>query len=173
MDKKTPVLDLEARNTIYWIISKHPGLHFRELQRRTGLVIGSLQYHLNYMKKKGLITEQKSWDYSRFYIKGELSEEERKLMSSLRQKNIRILVTFLYNCKGCQHKDIAKNVGLSPSTVSWYLNRLCEVGIVKNAKDGRETRFELTNPELLVRVLIKYRESFLDKLVDKFIEDWV
>ena len=172
MEEKNPALELEVRGEIFKCLSKSPGLHFRELQRRTGLATGSLQYHIDYLKKKGLITEQKSWDYSRFYPTKELSEKEQEIMSSLRQKNVRKLLIFLLKNPGSNHGQIQKNLGLSPSTVSWYLKRSVESGILHQEKKGRQSHFYITDPETMIKILITYRESFLDKLLDMFIEGW-
>lgn len=166
-------LELDVRRRIHDIIFKSPGIHFRELQRQTKLVIGSLQYHLNYMVKKGIIAEHKSGDYSRFYVEGELTELEKKIMSALRQKNMRKLVIYLLQKnKPANHKEITCELKLSPSTVSWYLSRLVQFGILKQKKKGRETYFSVAESDKVIRVLIKYRESFLDKIVDKFIDAW-
>ena len=42
---------LTPRDKIYSIIVQNPGLHFREIQRRTNIATGALQYHLEYLKK--------------------------------------------------------------------------------------------------------------------------
>lgn len=166
-------LELEVRKRLYDIISKSPGIHFRELQRQSKLVIGSLQYHLNYMVKRGLIVEHKSGDYSRFYVEGELTEQEKSIMSSLRQKNMRkLVIVLLQTGKPIIHKKLTEHLDLSPSTVSWYTTRLSESGVLKQLKKGRETYFSVNDPEVVARVLIKYRETFLDKVVDKFIDAW-
>ncbi|MCK4365849.1 MAG: winged helix-turn-helix transcriptional regulator [Thermoplasmatales archaeon] len=42
------ILELETRRQIYNIILENPGLHLRELSRRTNLSFGGLRHHLNY-----------------------------------------------------------------------------------------------------------------------------
>lgn len=172
MEETNPALELEVRKTIYQTILKSPGLHFRELQRRTDLVIGSLQYHLNYLKKRGLIIEEKDRGYSRFYVGGKLDEREKELLSFLRQGTVRRIIFFLVEHPNSNHKRITEKMRLSPSTVSWHLKRLTEAEILKNIRRGRESYFKVSNPDLIIKVLISYRESFIDRLVDKFIESW-
>ena len=45
------VLALGVRREIFELIKQSPGLHFREIKRRTNLAIGALQYHLNVLEK--------------------------------------------------------------------------------------------------------------------------
>ena len=51
---------LSPRDKIYSTVVKNPGLHFREIQRRVDIATGALQYHLDYLKKKHLIYEEKN-----------------------------------------------------------------------------------------------------------------
>ena len=48
-------LALETRRKLFDEIRAFPGIHFRELRRRTGLAIGSLQYHLDVLCKARLV----------------------------------------------------------------------------------------------------------------------
>ncbi|HLC76566.1 MAG TPA: winged helix-turn-helix transcriptional regulator, partial [archaeon] len=56
-------LDLEVRRRIYDCIVGSPGLHFREIQRRTNLATGSLDYHLHFLHKNGIIRTERDKNY--------------------------------------------------------------------------------------------------------------
>jgi DNA-binding transcriptional ArsR family regulator len=60
----------------------------------------------------------------------------------------------------------------TPSTISWHLKKLIDVSIVNKEVEGRRSFYSVNNPDLIIKVLIKYKESFLDILVDRFIEMW-
>ena len=171
MRRRKPPLELEVRRKVYQTISDSPGLHFRELKRRTGLVIGALQYHLDYLKKEGLVSEEKDRDYSRFYPK-DLEDGQKEVLSFLRQESIRRLLLFLLEHPKSKHKKIVSKLALSPSTISWQLKRLTEKGILIKTTKGRESKFEVKEPGQVVKLLITYKKSFLDKLVDSFIASW-
>jgi predicted transcriptional regulator len=51
MISREEILKLETRRKIYKIILENPGLHLREILRRTKLSYGVLSYHLKYLKK--------------------------------------------------------------------------------------------------------------------------
>ncbi|MDW7732882.1 MAG: winged helix-turn-helix domain-containing protein [Methanolobus sp.] len=74
--------------------------------------------------------------------------------------------------QGMNNKDLSSAVALSPSTVSWHLNKLVAAGVVKKAVNGRESNFEVIDPEAVAELMITYKASFFDKLLDNFIEMW-
>src|SRR3989338_6858376 len=132
------VLSLESRQKIYDLLSSSPGLHFREIQRRTGLATGSLQYHLDYLAKKHLIRQVKEKKFSRFYLVRESFEQEKE-MSALRQESTRkIMLLLLQKKRGASNKQISKAIELSPSTTSWHLEKLLSKGIVIKKRSGRK-----------------------------------
>ncbi|XRP96647.1 winged helix-turn-helix transcriptional regulator [Methanocaldococcus sp. 16A] len=166
-------LELELRRKIYNLIKKHPGIHFRELERKLNIATGNLQYHLQYLEKKNLIKSENDGGYVRYFPKDcQLDENEKKIMSFLRRRTSRYIILYLLSRESTNNKNIAKDLNLSPSTVSWHLNNLINAGIVEKEKIGRESFFKIKNPEKIVNILITYRESFLDKIIDRFIETW-
>jgi len=169
---KDAVLELDTRRRIYDMIVGTPGIHFRELQRRVTIAYGSLQYHIEFLLRHGLIEEEKGKDYSRYFPAGFKSIRERELISLLRQKSIRRILLFLLENSGSRNKDLVEAVGLSPSTVSWHMGRLIRAGAVKQQKSGNETQFCVIEPDAITRLLVTYRSSFLDEIVDRFVEVW-
>ncbi len=51
------------------------------------------------------------------------------------------------------NKDLSSAIGLSPSTVSWHLNKLVATGIVKKTVHGRESNFEVIGPEKVAELI--------------------
>ena len=74
------ILKLEARQNIYILILKNPGLHQREISRRLDIPFSTTQYHLRFLKKRNLIIEKSENRYSRFYIANKTNPMERKLL---------------------------------------------------------------------------------------------
>jgi predicted transcriptional regulator len=166
-------LELETRKRIYNQIKKSPGINFRELQRRLDLVVGNLQYHLHYLEKRNMITASKDGDYVRYFAKDRsLNENERKTLSFLRRSSCRHILIQLLNNPNLNNKELSQAVDLSPSTISWNLNKLVEAEIIKRIKTGRISTFTIVDPSALCELLICYKESFLDTLVDGFIDMW-
>ncbi|MBI2208613.1 winged helix-turn-helix transcriptional regulator [Candidatus Woesearchaeota archaeon] len=169
---KKKVLELDARRKIYDIVRKFAGCHFREIERKSGLSTGSIKYHLSYLTKHGLIKEERDGNNLRYYP-NEFGSEDKKLLGLLRQKSIRKIVLFILTHNNCNHKQIVQFVGLSPSTVSWHLKKLEESNIIGFAKKGRKTAYGiLIDKGNIINLLITYRESFLDSVVDRVIDMW-
>lgn len=172
-DTLDEALELKAREKIYRIIEESPGLHFREIQRRAEIAVGSLQYHLDYLQKKHLVRIEKQGKFVRYYsIRGKQLGEDEKIMSLLRQNTIRRIVLFLLEKKQANNLSISNAVNLSASTVSWHLEKMLEEGLIEKEKQGRESIFVLREPEKVAQIVINYKESFLDQWVDNFAEMW-
>lgn len=166
-------LELETRKRIYDQIKKAPGVHFRELQRRLELEVGNLQYHIHYLEKRNLIKASNDGNYVRYFVRDRsLNETERKILSLLRRSSCRHILIQLLNNPNLNNKELSKAVDLSPSTISWNLNKLVEAGIIERTKTGRISTFAVVDPLTVHELLICYKESFLDTLVDGFIEMW-
>jgi predicted transcriptional regulator len=170
--KNKGVLELETRRKIYELVSKFAGNHFRDIERKCGLSASSVRYHLNYLNKRGLISEEKDGSNLRYYPK-EFNFGNKKLLSLLRQNSLRKILLFVLNNKSCNQDDISRFVGLSSSTVSWHLKKLINHEIIEDDRNGRKVEYRLLiDNEEVVNLLITYKESFFDSLVDKTIEMW-
>jgi predicted transcriptional regulator len=92
-------LKLETRKKIYNIILKHPGLHLRELSRKTDISFGGLRHHLKYLKKNGYLTIKVDRRYTRYYAVKEVGKKDKELMNLMRQDIPRKIIMLLL-CEG-------------------------------------------------------------------------
>lgn len=166
--KEEEVLALEKRRKIFSIIHQIPGIHFRELQRKAEAGTGNVDYHLKYLEAAHLIKVEKQKGVVRYYPLG-LNQEERVILGILRQANFRKLIIHILEKGSLRQKEIAAYLGITPSSATWYLKQLLDPGILNVSKDGREKYYYLSDEEVVVKVLITYKESFFDTLVDKFV----
>ena len=171
--EKQEALFLDTRQRIYNLIEQNPGLHFREVQRRTGLAVGSLQYHLDYLNKKHLIRIEKRGKFTRYYsVQGHQLGDAQLTMSLLRQESLRKIMIFLLTKRRANNTRIAEALGLSPSTISWHLDKLVEAGLLEKKRKGRKIFYKIINPDQAANLLREYKKSFFDELVDNFVEVW-
>ena len=171
-ERRIKALELEIRQSLYSLISACPGLHFREIQRRTEVATGQLTYHLDYLAKAGLLRTSSDGEYLRYYAYPEISDEERRVLELVHHKSIRHILLHLLENDVCINEQLTGHLHLSPSTVSWHIKRLVDENIVEKKTSGRESLYSVNDPELIKKVLIKYRETFMDKLVNRFKEMW-
>lgn len=170
-------LQLDVRRKIYDVIEHSPGLHFREIQRRCELAVGSLQYHLDYLQKHHIIRTQTEGKFVRYYSvrgrqvgEGQTHEIGQKTMAFLRHESTRKIILFLLSQKRANNERIAEEIQLSPSTTSWHLDKLVEAGVLIRQREGRKSFFELVNASAAQQLLITFKKSFLDQAVDNFVE---
>lgn len=171
-DNKADVLKLESRRKIYEVVRQNAGGHMREIQRVSGLSYGMISYHLSYLERHNLIKEEKDGNYVRYYpVSVEVKDE--KLLALLRQRSVRMILLFIITHDGCSHQEISSGVNLSASTTTWHLKKLINNCIVVSDKKIKCKAYSLgVSKEHIISLLITYRESFLDTLVDGLLELW-
>jgi predicted transcriptional regulator len=169
---KKEILENERRGEIYEFIKKNPGLHLRELQRRLNLPLTSLEYHVDYMVRKNVLLKESSKHYSRYYAK-HLDDEEKRILKSLRQKRLREIVLILLEKEKAKYSFLLKSLDIPPSTLSFYLKYLIKNKIISKNKIGYENIYFLNEMDRIAKVLITYKGSFIDKLIDKTLNTWL
>ncbi len=170
--REEEILSLDARKKIYDLVTTFAGSHFRELERKSGLSTGVVKYHLNYLSKHGLIKEEKEHNNLR-YFPNYFTTENKKLLSLLRQKSIRRIMICIILSPSCDYEQLVDVVRVSPSTISWHLKRLEEEKIISRVKINQKTKYNLLiNKNEIIKLLITYRETFFDNVIDNVIEMW-
>jgi len=168
-EKERELLKLDVRKRIYIIVKKFAGCHFREIERKSKLSTGSVNYHLNHLIKYGLIKQEKLDNNILFFPQS--FKGNTKLLGLLRKESIRKIILFILINENCNHKQIVRFVGLTPSTVSWHLKRLVKNKIIETFKKKREKKYKLLlKREEIILLLNSYRDSFLDPLIDQIIK---
>ena len=166
-------LELESRKRIYECVRNSPGIHFREIQRRTNLPIGVLEYNLNCLVNRSLLSVDKQESFSRYFPCGQLNAEKQRIMAALRQEIPRGIMLYLMRHPGASHGEVLSNFTISGGTLSYHIKKLVARGVLKLEKVGRESRMTVIDPDKVADLLIIYRRTFLDKLVDDFVAMYV
>lgn len=183
--ERSNILYLEKRRQLYNYIKKNPGLHIRGIVRELHLTYSNVNYHLHYLKKLGLITIKTTDSYYRVYPTDCIGKMDKEILNIIRKKTNRyILLYFWYNPISTL-SDLAKNLDKNPSTISFHLKKLINLGIIEPAptKDGialtnipsgrnvertpfkSETFYRVKNPSLIKKIFINHKKSLTkDKL---------
>lgn len=162
-------LELTNRKRIFEVVRQNPGVHFRGLQRLTKMPIGVLTYHLDYLADRGLLTVDKQESFTRYFPEGRISREKQRMLAMLRQEIPRGIILFLLMNPGATHGQVLENFTISGGTLSYHVKKLVSSGIISVERTGRESRLTVIEPDKISDLLIVYRRSFLDRLVDEFI----
>jgi predicted transcriptional regulator len=166
-------LELDTRRRIYRKISAVPGMYFRELQRALKLEVGEAEYHLSYLEKAGLVSVQLEANRKRYFARGAVNEEERRLLVLLRQEVPRRIVMEILLAGKRSFQELLEKSGKAKSTVSFHLSKFTEAGHLAVERVGKENVYSMREPEKIAKALIAYRATFLDEAVDRFAEAWL
>ncbi|ABK78398.1 uncharacterized protein conserved in archaea [Cenarchaeum symbiosum A] len=144
------------------VITKNPGIKFREIMRATGLKNGVLSHHLGKMERSGTVQAVREPRQTRFYPL-EISESESKIIKSLRRGTPRkILRSLMLNKEGLEFGEIVNESSKSPSTVSLYLSRMVDDGVVQVALENRKKRYFISERASVDRLIEDYHPGMLD-----------
>jgi predicted transcriptional regulator len=169
---KDEILENERRRKIYAAIEGSPGIHLRELQRILNMPLTTLEYHLSYMARKKILFAETEGHHKRYYTKP-LDPEDKKVLAALRQKRMREIVLIILANEKAKYQLLAERLRLSHSTLSSYLKYLVNKNILVKEKIGYENLYTVRDEERVAKVLLAYKPSFLDKLVDKALDTWM
>lgn len=158
--------ELETRKRVYDLVVQNPGVHLREIERLTNLPLGVVRYHLDRLQREGLIEPQADRYFKRFFPKNRIPNVPTETFSVLRQDSLRRIVLQLLNNPGSTHQALKNALGLPPSTLSTYLSILLGKNVVRRERKGKENLYFVVDEESVMKVLLVYRPSFLDTLVD-------
>ena len=172
MKTREKILENEHRRTIYNFVKDNPGLHMRELQRKLDIPLSTLEYHLDYLEKKDVLSQEDDRRYCRYFA-DEHSEEEKTLLSALRQKRLREIILLVLSEELICFKELINEISIAESTLSHYLRYLSEREILVRERIGVETCYRLKSEKTVVYSLLCYQTSFVDKLVDNVLNSFL
>lgn len=140
------VLDNPKRFSIYEYIKINPGVYFSELVEKTGLDRGTVRHHVKTLEAQNKVEAYKDGRKMRYFQNNFTYDEGGKKVISALQNNTnqRIISEILSgNCN--TNVALAQEIGVSKSTISWYIGNLKEIGLIKEAKRGRNIIYRI-NP---------------------------
>ena len=152
------LLELKTRERIFNIIKEKPGIFVRELQRETNFSIGQLTYHLSLIVKANLVKEFSDNRFRRFYT-NEIDEYEMRILSLLRQSNIRNILALFLTKNKITNKELSMHMDLSKSTISWHLQNLKSFNLINGERKGSRTFYSLKNRKEIRKIMMKYRKK--------------
>jgi predicted transcriptional regulator len=158
------------RDKLLRYINGNPGIRYRELLRISNLSNGVLTYHLALLEKSDRIQVDRNENkkMTRYYPNN-IPIEETNIIGCIRQDAARQIILFILENDLCTFDEIIEHTKKAPSTISWHLKRLKEAGII-SIQHGRYHLYHVINREMVAEVLRKYKQSFIDKVVDRYTE---
>jgi predicted transcriptional regulator len=135
-------LEVKLDSNILSFIRENPGSHLRKIKKELSLSMGSVQYQLDRLEKRGLITSSKCGFY-RFYFPVGMEDFDKKIIQILSQEKSKLILLFIIKRRNPTQGEIAKEVGIASPSVNWHVQRLIELKIIEEIKDGRYKRYKI------------------------------
>jgi predicted transcriptional regulator len=175
------LLELETRRTIYNLVLSQPGLHLREIQRRLGMHVNLVEYHLHHLIGSELVVSLHQGGYNRFFATqspgdsgqvDRLTSHEKRVIGLMRQPMPLKIMVYLIAAGMAQHKAICDHLGCAPSTLTYHMKKLVKNEVVIQRSAGEGKGYHLADRRAVARLLMLYRPAPFDQ-VDAFSELWL
>lgn len=159
------------RTNILDVVERAPGTHLRGIERATALPLGQVLYHLDRLERMGLVVSARDAGFRRYFATRGIGRIEKRTLSALRSEAPRRIVLTLLARGPLPHKELQAALGVAGSTLSFHLQRLLAIEVLRRDRVGATNVYALTDPVLARRDLVYYRESFQDPEVDRFVQE--
>jgi len=148
---KDQILELETRRQIYEFILKNPGSHLSEISRKLKIPKTTLNYHLNNLKKRGLIASIFEDKNSRFFIKQRFGNLEKKFIHILRKETPRNIILFIGWNTCASQAELSRELERSHTTIEKHLKKLLELGIIESIPIENGSMYTVKNTRIIDR----------------------
>jgi predicted transcriptional regulator len=158
----------DVRRAVREHVHSHPGVHFNQVTRDLDIATGQAQYHLRRLGDAGDLISEQLRDRTHYYPQG-YDASERRALALLRRETTRAIIALALEDPEPAAADVAADLDLARSTVSWHLSTLVDAGIAEKRYDSSgRVHVALTRPEETRQLLGEVTPSWPDRLVDRF-----
>lgn len=164
------LLALKRRRVIFGHISANPGTYLREMETALGLSVGDLQYHLGQLEKGGLVTTHDDGRRKGYFVASEVPYFDRGIISIIRMRTPRRIIIFLLTHRDATFGEILANFNFTKGALSFHLKRLVKADVITRGRRERESTFEVKEPERVSGLLITYKASIADEVLDGVVD---
>ena len=166
-DKANDALVLESRRRIYEYVSARPGMHLRGIARSLSLPLGTALYHLDCLVNAELVVVRRDGRYKRFFANHTLGRREKDYISVFHHAVPRRIMAVLLAQGRRTQRELARDVGVSRSTLSFHVTNMVRQGILRCEHRWPENLYDAVEPELAARVVLEQRATFSDEVVER------
>ncbi len=152
------------RDLIEQIISENPGIHFREIQRKSGAAVGQVEYHLYQLERMEKISIKKDGKLKRYFLLNNTGFNDRKILYFLRNKFARNIIFYLLENESAELSLFLSGRKSKQENTRQVISDMINQGIIHSESKSITNYLFLTDPENTKLILKKFRESFLDSM---------
>ncbi|EQB67819.1 MAG: transcriptional regulator, ArsR family [Thermoplasmatales archaeon A-plasma] len=160
--------DPPLREAILQIIRTNPGIHFREIQRKSGAAIGQVEYHLYQLERSERVHYRIDGKVKRYFTSEGTGLKQRKIIYYLRNPVSRDLIYVALQKGGVDSNYVSRGRKSLQEKKKALILEMLEEGILRE-NEGEHFLYLLNDPGMVTDTLRKFRESFLDTLTENII----
>jgi predicted transcriptional regulator len=158
----------DVRQRVFDHVDAHPGVHYKGLVRELDIAAGQAQYHLRRLRDARRLDAEKIRGRTHYFTDG-YDDWERRTIALLRRETARHVIVYALESDGVSAMELAEELDLARSTVSWHLSALVEADVGEKYYDSKgRAHLRLTRPAETRDLLEAVTPSLSDRLVDRF-----
>jgi predicted transcriptional regulator len=139
--------------TLSNVVRQQPGIHFRGLQSAASVAsLGQLRYHVDQLKRDGVLVEVKDGGFTRFFLAGAQDPALRIALAHFARPVPRRIAQHLLE-EPLSWSDLRARLGCADSTLGYHLNRMGALGDVERRHTRSGWQYVLTEPQLVERAI--------------------
>ncbi len=150
------------RDYIEQIISENPGIHFREIQRKSGAAVGQVEYHIYQLERMEKISIKKDGKLKRYFLLDNTGFSERKIIYFLRNRYAKDVIVYLLEHENVELSQFLNGRKSRQENMRQIISDMIEQGVIHSESRSTSSHLFLADPQMTKSVLKKFRESFLD-----------
>lgn len=158
-----------TRDSIFGLIEENPGIHFREIQRRSGLAVGQVEYHLYQLERDEKIVTRQDGKVKRFFCVNSDSYSERQLLFYLRSSNSREVLQKLAHGSNVTMSSLLRVRKSKLEKRKEVISSLMRDRIIESYESRGVELVRIKDLRSVLDAARKYRESFIETLSDSFL----
>lgn len=149
------ILQNKNRTVILDYIGNHPGCTIADLSKNTGINRGSAKYHLSVLFLERKIVRKKEDKLMYLFLNAGMAPEKKRMYGYIMSHPKQEILSVIRNEPGISSKEIARHLGMAPSTVHWHLRQFLDEKMVVSQWDGRNVNYSLTSE--VENIMTEYR----------------
>lgn len=153
----------DLRSRILHLVERFPGLHLRDIQRRSECSPMLAEYHLNVLERLELITSTHEGRYRHFFPKRHeamsLDRTDRRWLAMLRRPPVLAMVLALLEDGDVRPMALAKTLDLASSTASYQIRVAKKAGLLMTVSVDGVDRIRVADRARIVELLQAYHPT--------------
>lgn len=138
---ESSALENETRNALYEAIRASPGSYLSELAAQLDISVSTVRYHARILENNRVVAVAETAGKHRLYPVG---GTDPVLLAALDEESTARIIHAVDQLGPVTVSDLATDLDLADSTVSYHLTRLADDGLVTRERAGRVVYTELT-----------------------------